>query len=115
MMGLDLTEFDKLEQILQDAGIKYERVDDGEFIGEFHQLRHPERCGPRWIWDVVCNEISYGHEEGLLEIWGKNMIEPVGELTAEECFGKIKEILVAEIKERFDKYERSRKKKADRK
>ena len=95
--SLDLTEFNKLERMLKDAGIKYARIDEESgtpvFMWEFHQLRHPEPFGEKWLWDAVCNSASYGHEKGLLEIWGKDMAEPEGWLRAEECFEKIKEIL----------------------
>lgn len=96
-MVIDLTEFDKLDQMLTDAGIEHERKDEREgtpdYVWEFHQLRHPEPYGEKWLWDVVCNSMSYGHEKGLLEIWGKDIAEPEGWLTAEECFDKIKKIV----------------------
>ena len=88
---LDLTEFDKLEQMLKDAGIKYRRVEGGA-LG-FHQLRSVQALGDQWLYDVVCNWASYGHESGLLEMWGKSMIEPEGWLSAEDCLKKIKEIV----------------------
>ena len=107
MKKIDLTELDKLERMLKDAGVKYERIDEEDgtpvFTWEFHQLRHPEPFGEKWLWDVVCNSASYGHEKGLLEIWGRNISEPEGWLGAEECFEKIKEIL--------KDYERSREEK----
>ena len=95
---IDLTELDKLEMMLQDAGIEYEREDSSNgrtgFLWEFHQLRDPERTFEnKWIWDVVCNTGSYGCELGLLELWGKDMNHPEGWLMAEECFARIKEIL----------------------
>ena len=116
-MIIDLSEFDKLERMLRDAGIKYEREDeeDGtpDYKWEFHRLRHPEPYGEKWLWDVVCNSASYGHEKGLLEIWGKDIAEPEGWLTAEECFDKIKKIVATEVNKRLDDYERSRKEKTD--
>lgn len=103
--SLDLTEFNKLEQVLKKAGILYERVDNvqgtADFVFEFHQLRHPEEHGYKWLWDVICNTGSYGSEKGLLELWGKDIMDPEGYLNAEECLDKIKMILSE------DGYERS--------
>ena len=95
---IDLTEFNKLEKMLKDAGIEYEREDNvnatPDFKWEFHQLRSPGwMFGKKWIWDAVCTHASYGYERGLLEMWGRYLSEPEGFLTAEECFEKIKEIL----------------------
>ena len=106
---IDLTEFNKLEEMLKNAGIEYEREDNvngtPDFKWEFHQLRCPEMTmpGEKWLWDVICNTGSYGYQSGLLELWGRNISEPEGWLRAEECFEKIKEIL--------KDYERSREEK----
>ena len=94
---IDLTELDRLETMLRDAGIEYEREDSSNgrtgFLWEFHQLRHPAPYGEKWLWDVICNTGSYGYQSGLLELWGRNISQPEGWLRAEECFEKIKEIL----------------------
>ena len=109
MEKLNLTELDKLERMLKDAGIKYERIDEEDgtpvYMWEFHQLRCPEMIllGKKWLWYVICNTGSYGSQSGLLELWGRNISEPEGWLRAEECFEKIKEIL--------KDYERSREEK----
>ena len=104
MKEIDLTEFNKLEQMLKKAGILYERVDDvqgtADFVFEFHQLRHPEEYGDKWLWDVICNTGSYGSEEGLLELWGKDIMDPEGYLNAEECLDEIKMILSEDGHER---------------
>ena len=103
MSKLDLTEFDILEQMLQSADIKYEREDGGSaFLHEFHQLRHPANYGDKWLWDVICSTGSYGSERGLLEIWGKDIDDPIGWLTAEECLEKIKAILYMEDRRRLE-------------
>ena len=52
-MIIDLSEFDKLERMLRDAGIKYEREDEEDATHndkwEFHQLRHPEPYGEKQL------------------------------------------------------------------
>ena len=94
-----LKEFDDLEKMLADAKIAYCREDNtpNAWGFDFHQLRADEDPGDRWTWDVVCNKGTYGYEQGLLEMWGKNMIDPEGYLTAKECFEKIKEIVENEM------------------
>ena len=112
---IDLTEFNKLEQMLKDARILYVREDSSnstpDFTWEFHQLRCPKDIlgGEKWLWDVVCNTGSYGYEKGLLEIWGANMDEPEGWLRAEECLEKIESIMKAELIREIRNYERNRK------
>ena len=86
----DLTEFNKLEELLRKNEIPFEREDEIGFM-DFHQLRSIEMIGEKYVWDVICHFGSYGHEKGLLEIWGENMDEPEGFLSAEECLEKIKE------------------------
>lgn len=36
--------------------------------------------------DAICHPYSYGHEDGLIEIWSCKMDDVVGWLTAEEAF-----------------------------
>ena len=92
-----LKEFDDLEKMLADEGIAYCREDTSEFGCSFHQLRADENPGDRWTWDVICFKGTFGYEQGLLEMWGKNMNDPEGYLTAKECFEKIKEIVENEL------------------
>ena len=96
----DLTEFNKLEELLKKEGIEYEREDREEDVVAtydffWHQLRSPGCAagGEKWKWDVIYGRGSYGQEMGLLEMWGENMDEPEPYLTAETCLRKIKEIL----------------------
>lgn len=88
----EVNELNKLEGLLRDNNISYDREDDDGYY-DFHQIRSPGRTGDSWTWDVVCNRGSYGWESGLLEMWGKNMDEPEGFLTAEECLKAIKKII----------------------
>lgn len=88
----DMTEFNKLEEMLKEAGIKYCREDsdrDGIF-GKFgfHQLRQKQDIDES-EWDVIFHCESYGFRDGLLEIWVMSDAEPIGGVTAEECFDKI--------------------------
>ena len=57
-------------------------------------------------WDAICNDLSYGHENGLLEIMGsivsKEIVDDTveGWLTAEEIVRRVKEIEITKrIKE----------------
>lgn len=94
-----LKEFNALEDMLTKAGIEYDREDKEPVMGiwDLHQLMSKDTCGDRYVWDVICHKGSYGYEQGLLEMWGKNMNDPEGYLTAKECFEKIKEIVENEL------------------
>lgn len=101
---LNMTEFDKLDQMLTDAGIQHEREDsceldeyDHDYLFEYHQLRHPwdldeDAEGMMYLWSAICSTGSYGHEQGLLELYGRDMVEPEGWISAEKCFEMIKMI-----------------------
>lgn len=95
-----LAEFNKLEKMLIDAKIEYVKVVKLPIIMDydFHQLRSEEICDDKLLWDVICHKGSYGYGDGLLEMWGKDIDEPIGWLTAEECLKKIKDILESEEK-----------------
>lgn len=101
-MKRDLTQLNKLEQYLKESGIRYERFDVEESIGqdnlcfelERHQICVP--CQEKTKWDAICQRGSYGAEEGLLEIYGSivranagNSVE--GYLTAEDVIERIEE------------------------
>jgi len=109
---IDLTEFNRLEQMLKDDGITYEREDSEsstmDYTWEFHQLRCPLEIGEKWVWDVVCSTGTYGYEKGLLEIWGKDLQEPEGWLRADECFEKIKAIIDKENRQEVWRNEQHR-------
>lgn len=83
-----MDEFDKLEKLLISNSIVYEREDRTytEYMYFFyHQLRSQKTCGGAYIWDVIYATGSYGREKGLLELYGTDMEEPIGWLTAEQC------------------------------
>ena len=89
--NIDFAEMDKLEQLLVEADIPYER--SRMFGGK--QLQYP--CsGDAMVCSVILHKGSYGREEGLLEIMGLLTDEElecddvVGYLTADDVFGRIK-------------------------
>ena len=103
MTETDLTEFNKLEQMLKDAGIPYEREDEevvprDEAIRlgllhffDRHEIFYPDR--ERHISDVVISYGTYGYSRGLLEQMG--LLPPCGDsvqgyLTAEIVFERWK-------------------------
>lgn len=51
-----------------------------------------------WLWDAICNDLSYGHEAGLLEIMGDNLVD-----LNKTCGDTVEGFLTAdEILERLD-------------
>ncbi len=103
MKETDLTEFNKLEQMLKEAGIPYEREDyeaitreDVIRLGLTHYFDRHEIFYPdsdRHISDVVIFYGTYGFEDGLLEQMG--LLPPCGDsvqghLTAKEVFERWK-------------------------
>lgn len=70
MMSIDLTEFNKLKKMLDDAGIPYEEFTCPYFKEmEHHQLVYP--CdGELRKSDIVIGFGTYGSEQGLLEQMG---------------------------------------------
>lgn len=94
----NLNEMNKLETYLKDNKIKYSRIDNpgifmmGRMIGEQHKIQVNDENG-NWIWDVICNDGSYGFSEGLLEYWSKKEADKGGDvsgwLTAEDVIQKI--------------------------
>ena len=94
MLNVDLTEMNKLEELLKQEGVRYERIDDegevipeiGYRVGEYHQIKVPSEG-----WDVVCHHGSYGVAQGLLEAMGHRITgnnDVVGYLTAQDVMDK---------------------------
>lgn len=96
-----MSELDILTQYLKDHNIPFERYDcdktdikliDGEYTLciDRHQICVPNR---RYIlWDVICQEGSYGYRDGLLEAYGDivevdDVVE--GYLTAQDVIERI--------------------------
>ena len=89
--NIDFAEMDKLEQLLVEADIPYEK--SRVFGGK--QLQYPCKGSDR-VCSVILHKGSYGRSEGLLEIMGLLTDEElecddvVGYLTADNVFGRIK-------------------------
>jgi hypothetical protein len=89
--NIDFAEMDKLEQLLVEAGIPYEK--SRVFGGK--QLQYPCKGSDR-VCSVILHKGSYGRSEGLLEIMGLLTDEELecdtvaGHLTADDVFGRIK-------------------------
>lgn len=80
MKETDLTQMNRLEQMLKEAGIPYKRVDSEGFPREevqrlgfdhpfdFHQIIYTNQ--DRYVSDAVCQYGTYGWKDGLLEQMG---------------------------------------------
>lgn len=84
-------EMRKLVKLLDEAKIPYEKNVD---FDNCLQLIYPNQ--EQRISDVICNNYSYGHEKGLLEIMGLVDIDKVGDsveghLTAADVFSRWQE------------------------
>ena len=93
-----MSELDKLEKYLRENGYKVERIDEDETKYcncDRHQVIVFDEDGNR-KWDAICNFGSYGHEEGLLEVYGETVVFPedgdsvAGWLTAEDVIARLK-------------------------
>ena len=89
--NIDFAEMDKLERMLVEADIPYEKF--RVFGGK--QLQYP--CsGDARVCSIILHRGSYGRSEGLLEIMGLLTDEELecdtvaGYLTADDVFGRIK-------------------------
>lgn len=89
--NIDFSEMDKLEQLLVEEDIPYEK---SRMFGGKH-LIYPCNGDDR-VCSVILHKGSYGREKGLLEIMGlltdKELEgdDVVGYLTADDVFGRIK-------------------------
>lgn len=89
--NIDFAEMDKLEQLLVEADIPYEKE---RMFGGKH-LTYP-RKGDDQVCSIILHKGSYGRHNGLLEIMGlltdKELAydDVAGYLTADDVFGRIK-------------------------
>ena len=89
--NIDFAEMDKLEQLLVEADIPYEK---SRVFGGKH-LIYP-RKGDDQVCSVILHKGSYGRHNGLLELMGLLTDEELecddvaGYLTADDVFGRIK-------------------------
>ena len=86
----------KLESMLSDAGVPHEyRVDtfEEEDIDAWYDIKVPSNKSffdKNKGFSIVLNGGSFGHHEGLLEVWFKPDMEyPIGGYTADEVFDMI--------------------------
>lgn len=94
-----MSELDILAKYLKDYNIPFERYDYDKILTldddyTFHLDRH-QICVPNQrniLWDVICQEGSLGHKEGLLEAYG-DIVDVEGEvegyLTAQDIIKRI--------------------------
>lgn len=94
-----MSELDILAKYLKDHNIPFERYDCDKIFTlddgyTFHLDRH-QICVPNqrnMLWDVICQEGSFGHKEGLLEAYGDIVEiddEVEGYLTAQDVIRRI--------------------------
>ena len=96
-----MSELDILSQYLKEHNIPFQIYECNENLTldgyTFHLDRH-QICVPNQddcLWDVICQEGSYGYEEGLLEAYGDIVdIQKVGDevegyLTAQDIIERI--------------------------
>lgn len=82
----NMSEFNKLVSMCVDAGWDFEVRDcwDGRQIILYSKTSNMYEKNRRVLNDVIIHNSSYGHEEGLLETWGKDDVE--GYMTAKQVF-----------------------------
>ena len=87
---MNLKEFDRLEGLLKQNGVKHERIDMQSTWSEHHEIFYPSKA---WhTADAILSTYSVGHEEGLLEFYGalpNGQTGIQGNMTADELFERI--------------------------
>lgn len=97
---LSMAEFDKLQDYLLTHGYNVDIIHRRrQMLGralvqsEHHQLIVNDTKDGRRLWDAVISDYSYGHEDGLLEAMGTNLVEGPGTvegwLTADEIIRRL--------------------------
>lgn len=91
----NLNELNKLEAILKERGIKYDRTDEENPFYNRHQIVVRDDDG-NWLWDAICHLGSYGYADGLLEVMGEPVVNPeydgddvAGYLTAQDVIDRL--------------------------
>lgn len=81
-----MSEMMKLVELLKNSAVPHEITKDSHY--NCVQVWYPNRRNV--ISDAICNDVSYGYDEGLLEIMGltKNEDEVEGWLSADEVFNR---------------------------
>ena len=75
------TAIKELDSKLDELGIPHEMRE--HFDG--YQICVPAHLERRWEGDAIQTSVSYGAEQNLIEVWGFNLHEPEGFLTADEA------------------------------
>ena len=90
---IDPHEMLRLRDMLDVAGVTYERGDD--YIGDGSWRTYStdfkvvdDRCVAGF--SCVLHEFSYGHEAGLLELWAQGMDDPCGFLKADDVMDRLR-------------------------
>lgn len=88
-----MTELDNYAQMLDEAGIEYERITEYNpfdiTVMLFNQVLVRGIGDSRF--SAVCHHGSYGFEDGLIEVWDYGNEDPVGFLTAEDAFALLED------------------------
>lgn len=89
---VDISQLKRLAELLAAAEIPFEWRDVPELGGAEIKVPSMSEWIERGGISVLCWNGTYGAEKGLLECWAKKLgeREPVGWMTAEEVFEKIK-------------------------
>ncbi len=98
MISIDISELRRLETMLTEAGIKYEWYDVDYLGGAEIKIPSLEAFRNKQGVSVIQFNGSWGGAAGKLECWcntrKKREKEPIGWLSAEEVFKKVKEALL---------------------
>ena len=65
-----MTEIEKLDVALTELNIGHEHI-IGPMGGGDMIIAYSGIFGTKYLFDVICNEFSYGGKQGLLEVMGK--------------------------------------------
>ena len=91
-MAEQILEIERLDAMLRDAGIPFERADDlWSKTFSIHRIQYPQRL--KYVFSAIQGYGTYGSKENLLELWCRSKSpfeDPEGYLTAEEVFERIK-------------------------
>lgn len=81
-----MTEIEKLDAALTEMNIGHEHIVEPLGGGDAI-VAYSGRFGEKYLFEVICNEFSYGGRQGLLEVMGKWLIgnrDVMGRLTADD-------------------------------
>ena len=88
-----MTEMDKLDAALTDMRLTHERLkteNGGDMI-----IAYGGVTGMKYRFDAICNDMSYGGKQGLIEVMGKWLLDNndvLGWLTADEVVELVQKV-----------------------